>query len=223
MHDTTPILQKYATQGCPVDCGRNWSHKHQLLMLQRGPHRSALAKKAVIQLQHKTTEKVQHGYAQVVKWGDIKNNIPPKLKISPVAMIPHKSKPFCCILDLSFGLEHEGMKYPSVNKLTTKLANQKSMGQLGFVVWRLVHVMEANQEQGFPFWFAKLDIKDGFWQMAVKNEDAWNFAYVLPSLCKSTDIDETELVIPNSLQMGWCESPPFSAQAQKQPGTSWST
>ena len=45
--------------------------------------------------------------------------------------------------------------------------------------------------------------------MAVKNEDAWNFAYVLPSLCKSTDIDETELVIPNSLQMGWCESPPL--------------
>ena len=32
-HDATPLLQKYATQGCPVGCGRDWLHKHQLLML----------------------------------------------------------------------------------------------------------------------------------------------------------------------------------------------
>ena len=68
---------------------------------------------------------------------------------------------------------------------------------------------KPTKNKAFHSGFMKLDIKDGFWQMAVKNEDAWNFAYVLLSLCKSTDIDETELVIPNGLQMGWCESPPF--------------
>ena len=122
-------------------------------------------------------------------------------------MIPHKSKPYRCILDLSFALEHNGVKYPSVNKLTVKLANQQSMGQLGSVVWRLVHTMETNREQGFPFWFAKLDIKNGFWRMTVANNNAWNFAYVLTSLRNSTNINKTELVVPNSLQMGWCKSP----------------
>ena len=208
-HAATPLLMRYATHGCPVDCGKNWSRDHILLMLRRGPHQSALARKAMIQLRHETLEKRKHGYARVVKWGDIKNDIPPNLKISPVAMIPHKSKPYRCILDLSFGLEHNGITYPSVNELTNKLANQLSMGQLGFVVWRLINVMEANRQQGMPFWFAKLDVKDGFWRMAVKNEDAWNFAYVLPSLNKGDDVDDINLVIPNSLQMGWCESPPL--------------
>ena len=45
--------------------------------------------------------------------------------------------------------------------------------------------------------------------MAVNNDEAWNFCYVLPSLKPSTCIDDTEIVVPNSLQMGWCESPPL--------------
>ena len=208
-HDATPLLEQYAAKGCPVDCGPEWSKEHILLMIERGPHRSALAKNAVKQLRHETAEKVKQGYARVVRWGDINNNIPPKLKISPVAMIPHKSKPYRCILDLSFALEHHGFKYPSVNEATTKLAPQQSMGQLGLVVWRIIHTMEEERHHGNPFWFAKLDIKDGFWRMAVMNEDAWNFAYVLPSLGKHTSLNNTELVIPNSLQMGWCESPPL--------------
>ena len=117
-------------------------------------------------------------------------------------MIPHKSRPYFCILDLSFAFEHNRVKYPSFNKLTVKLANQHSMGQLGSVVWRLVHTMEANHKLGFPFWFAELDIKDSFWRMAVADNDAWNFAYVLPSLRNATNIDKSELVVPNSLQMG---------------------
>ena len=35
------------------------------------------------------------------------------------------------------------------------------------------------------------------------------FVYVLPPLQKSTSIDDIEMFVPNSLQMGWCESPPF--------------
>ena len=70
--------------------------------------------------------------------------------------------------------------------------------------------MARNYNVALPFWFAKLDIKDGFWRLVVNSSDAWNFAYVLPSLTnKQIDIDGTELVIPTSLQTGWCESPPF--------------
>ena len=92
-HDAISLLKGYARYGFPVDCGDNWTQEHIKLMLQRGPHRSALAKKAVRQLRQETSDKITHKYTRMVKWGDIKNNIPTKLKISPVAMIPHKSKP----------------------------------------------------------------------------------------------------------------------------------
>ncbi len=41
---------------------------------------------------------------QVVEWDSIKDNPPAELKISPIAAIPHKSKAFRSILDLSFHL-----------------------------------------------------------------------------------------------------------------------
>ena len=93
-HDAIPLLQGYANDGCPVDCGADWTAEHIELMLERGPHRSATGKAAVRQLRKETEDKIKHNYARVVKWGDIKKNPPKKLKFSPVAMIPHKSKPF---------------------------------------------------------------------------------------------------------------------------------
>ena len=65
--------------------------------------------------------KVNHKYAIIVKWGDIKNEIPKKLKISPVAIIPHKSNPFRCILDISLTLFYKGVKLSSMNEKTRKI------------------------------------------------------------------------------------------------------
>ena len=93
-HDSIILLQGYADDGCPVDCGEDWSADHIELILECGTHCSANGKKSVRQLRQETEDKVTHSYARVFKWGDIKNNIPAKLKNSPVAMIPHKSKPF---------------------------------------------------------------------------------------------------------------------------------
>ena len=36
--------------------------------------------------------KMKNRYARVVRFGDIRHKLPTKLKISPVAMIPHKKK-----------------------------------------------------------------------------------------------------------------------------------
>ena len=83
------------------------------------------------------------------------------------------------------------------------------MAQLGHCLKRIVATMATNFDPAIPFMFTKLDIKDGFWQMRVANEDAWHFCYVLPTLKKDIKETEIELVVPNSLQMGWCESPPF--------------
>jgi hypothetical protein len=208
-HEAAPLLNNYSKNGHPVDCGPDWPRDHIISLLERGPHRSALSKAAIAQLLDETNEKVKHGYARIVQWKDIRNNIPKKLKISPVAMIPHKSKKFRCILDLSFKLYLKGKEYSSVNETTNKLAKPQSMVQLGSSLKRLIAKMADNYDVQKPFRFAKLDIKDGFWRCAVNNTDAWNFCYVLPTLAKDTAINNPQIVVPNSLQMGWCESPPF--------------
>jgi hypothetical protein len=66
--------------------------------------------------------------------------------------------------------------------------------------------MALSKDKATPFMFSKVDLKDGYWRMAVNAEDAWNFTYVLPG---GKPGDPVQLVIPDALQMGWSESPPF--------------
>ena len=212
-HPAAPMLKKWALHGCPVDCGPNWPEEHIIAALQKGPHISSTHKEAIIALELETAEKIAGGYARVVKWKDIKGNLPPKLKLSPVAMVPHKSRKFRTILDLSFRLKYQGTHLESVNGATNKKAPPESMVQLGLCLHRLVAKMADNHNPEQPFVFSKIDIKDGFWRLAVNDEDAWNFCYVKPSTNPTTSIDDTEIVVPNSLQMGWCESPPFFCAA----------
>ena len=214
-HDATPMLQTYAREGCPVDCGPDWSSDQIKALLIRGPHKSALSKKAISFLRNETADKVSEKYAKIVTWGEIKDNIPQRLKISPVAMVPHKSKSFRCILDLSFGLRVGKHRYKSINETTNPQARQESMLQLGKTLRRIIYTMEANRHKNKQFYFTKLDIKDGFWRLAVNDVDAWNFAYVLPSTDPNIAIDDIEIVVPNSLQMGWSESPPFFCSASE--------
>ena len=209
LHPAATLIKHYSDHGCPVDCGKNWTHDHIEAAILRGAHPSADSKLALKALHDETATKVKNGYSKVVRYGDIKNNLPPQLKISPVAMIPHKSRSFRTILDLSFRLRLKGTLMPSVNSETTKQAPAESMIQLGLCIQRLVATLADNFDPHKPFKFAKLDIKDGFWRMAVNNEDAWNFCYVLPQEHSPTNIDDTQIVVPNCLQMGWCESPPF--------------
>jgi hypothetical protein len=70
----------------------------------RGPHQSALSLEALTHFAEETDEKVRTKQARIVLWDDIKDNPPKQLKISPIAVIPHKSKAICSILNLSFQL-----------------------------------------------------------------------------------------------------------------------
>ena len=103
-------------------------------MINRGAHRSALGKQSVRQLRQETNDKIVHKYSRVLKWVDIKDNIPTKLKNLPVAMIPHKSKAYRFILDLSFKLFHRGIRFASVNENTNKKARPEAMVQLSQVL-----------------------------------------------------------------------------------------
>ena len=128
-HNAAPTLTKYATHGCPVNCGEDWTTEQINMALKYGAHPSAKVPEALKCLIAEAQTKVANGFAKIIKWKDIKNNIPTKLKISPLAMIPHKSRKFRGILDLSFKLKTKNKEtFESVNEATIKLAHHESNG-----------------------------------------------------------------------------------------------
>ena len=215
-HPATPLLQKFSTDGCPADCGPAWTTAQIEAAIQHGPHKSARSPEARSALRHEAQQKVKQGFAKLIKYKDIKDDIPPQLKVSPAACIPHKSRKFRVILDLSFRLRFEKTFINSVNDNTRQQAPSEAMGQLGSCFKRLVATMADHCNHANPFYFSKLDVKDGFWRMVVAEDQAWNFAYVLPAEDGAlVSLEDTELVIPDALQMGWCESPPFFCTASE--------
>ena len=60
--------------------------------LIQGIHPSEYADDVIKALQEETHKKVSNIYAKVIRYGDMEKSLPEKLKISPVAMIPHKSR-----------------------------------------------------------------------------------------------------------------------------------
>ena len=120
------------------------------------------------------------GQAKLVLWDDIKHNPPPQLKISPIAAIPHKSKAFRSILDLSFSLRLKNVGIlESVNDTTVKMAPRGALDQLGQALSQIIHAF-AEADEDTKIFMTKWDIKDGFWRMDCKKGEEYNFAYVLP-------------------------------------------
>ena len=211
-HPAATILLQYASEGCPTRTGTPWTVAQMRTAIARGPHVSALVQDAMDQLDEEILEKVLNGQARIVKWNDIRHNPPPQLKISPIAMVPHKSRPYRAILDLSFPVRmHMAEDVPSVNTNTVKTAPQGAIDQIGHVLPRIIHAFASVSDSDVVF-MAKWDIKDGFWRLDCEQGEEWNFAYVQPSSFASGDIS---LVIPTSLQIGWIESPPYFCAASE--------
>ena len=126
-------------------------------------------------------------------------------------MIPHKSRLFREIFDLSFGIKlADGNIVPSVNKGSVKTAPQGAINQMGHVLMRIIHAF-AQAEPEDKIFQAKWDIKDGFWRLDCQEGEEWNFAYVLPQ----EEGEPIMLVVPTALQMGWIESPPYFCAASE--------
>ena len=213
-HPATDLfLNHYATHGCPVDCGEDWTMDQLLAALRYGAHPSAKDPVARQCLLDETRDKVKQGFARVMKWKDLMHSPPANLKLSPVAMIPHKSRAFRCILDLSFTLKISKAK--SVNESTVKQAPPEAMNELGSALKRIIAHLADSQLRQRTLYFSKLDIKDGFWRMIVNALDAWNFCYMIPPATPDTPIEDIDIVIPDCLQMGWAESPPFFCAASE--------
>ena len=83
-------MYAYSNNVCLADCGEDWTVEQIEAELWRGPHPSEYAYDAMKVLHEETRNKVSNGYAKVIWYGYFKNNLPEKLKISPVAMITNK-------------------------------------------------------------------------------------------------------------------------------------
>jgi hypothetical protein len=209
------MLLDFAHDGCPAETGDDWNLDLLDEAVRHGAHPSALDPIAAEALITETMRKVDEGFARIIPWKTLRDQLPAKLKVSPIAAIPHKSRLFRMILDLSHGFRLVEVDCPSVNDGTTDAkAPMESMAELGSVLPRIVHAMATTPVDSTPFLFAKLDIKDGFWRMVVPENDEYNFAYVLPQL-PGDENSEPQIVVPSSLQMGWKHSPPFFCAASE--------
>jgi hypothetical protein len=164
------------------------------------------------QLHTEALEKEKKGQCKIVDYEMLKRKgLPPQLKISPIAMIPHKSRLFRAILDLSFRIKlQDGSYIPSVNETTTLQAPAGAIDQMGHALHRVIHAF-AEADEDAKIFMAKYDIKDGFWRLDCQSGEEWNFAYVLPQEAGKP----IKLVVPTSLQMGWVESPPYFCAASE--------
>ena len=122
-HPAADILRNWATCGCPTRTGRNWTKDEMWEAVERGPHRSATTPEAIKHFAEEIKEKLRMNQACLVPWDDIKDNPPPQLKISPIVAIPHKSKAFRSILDLSCA---EGQqRYQSIASIMGTTTNKQ--------------------------------------------------------------------------------------------------
>ena len=209
------MLQEYGTNGCPVEIVSDWTLEQLDQAVSYGAHPSASAPEAAQALRDEALDKVKQGFARLVPWSTLRKEIAAgrKLhsKISPIAAIPHKSRLFRMILDLS----HKGQRRlgpdqkQSVNQLTDEAAAPSlSMAQLGSTLGRIIYAVGSQPKSEGPIVFCKLDIKDGFWRMCVPSNNEEQFCYVLPQM-PGQPPDEIQLVVPAALQMGWTLQPRF--------------
>ena len=93
-HPVAEEILKYALGGFPTNTGKPWTLEDMEAAIEQGLHVSELVPTAMEQLESRIESKVIQGQAKVVLWDDINVNLPKHLKVSPIAMISHKSRLF---------------------------------------------------------------------------------------------------------------------------------
>jgi hypothetical protein len=189
--------------------GNPWTKEEIWEAVRQEPHQSALSPEAITHFAKEAAEKVHTKQAHIVAWDDIKDNPPRELKFSPIAAIPHTSKAFWSILDLSFWLKlKNGGVLASVDDTMVKTAPKGAINQIGDGLLQIIQTFAEADETAKVF-MAKWDIKDGFWRLDCTEEEEYNFAYVLPQ----PEGEPIRIVFPTLLQMWWVESPLYFCAA----------
>jgi hypothetical protein len=174
-HPFTETLRDWE-EGVPVDCGAHWTREQIDAAIHQGPHKSALTPEAMTLIAEDVAYQVQAGYAQVVDWEWLQANMPPQLKVSPLAVVPQQNRRGRMILDLAFPVlrkpkEGKGRKrrrtpddiiQPSVNDTTVRMAPEAPVKELGNVLKRMLQFMHEVPEEE-EIHFSKIDLADGYW------------------------------------------------------------
>jgi hypothetical protein len=125
---------------CPTKTGEPWPWSELKEAIARGPHQLALTPEAIEHFAEEIREKVRTKQARVVEWDKIKSNPPTELIISPITAIPHKSKAYRSILDLSFRLRLKSGRFrEAVNDTMKKIAPGGAIDQIGKCLSRIIH------------------------------------------------------------------------------------
>jgi hypothetical protein len=152
-HPFTETLREWE-EGVPVDCGDDWTLEHIDAAVAQGPHQSAMTPESLELIQEDIAYQVRAGYAEVVEWSWLRENLPAQLNISPLAVVPQANRRGRMILDLSFPVLRQTQKKPgqkrkrereardilqaSVNDTTIRLAPEAPVKELGNVLKRLL-------------------------------------------------------------------------------------
>jgi hypothetical protein len=215
-HSFGETLQEWQT-GVPVDCGKPWQREAIDAAVKRGPHPTARAAGAIALVHEDVAYQIKAGFSKIALWDDIKDNLQPTFKISPVAVIPQAGRRGRIILDLSFAVRLDqklGQRRPgvvlqeAVNDTTVPLAPKKPVREIGKVLPWLLEFM-AVAPAGQKILLSKVDLSDVFWQIIVEEAARWFFCYVMPCPPGSPIC----IVIPSASQMGWMESPQYFCTA----------
>ena len=92
-HPAVDWLLQYATKGCPMETGQDWTMKMIQAVIDRGLHESAMIPEAMAYIQSEVFDKVRIGKAKIVKWiGKFKCSSPEQLKVSPISSILHRER-----------------------------------------------------------------------------------------------------------------------------------
>lgn len=75
-------------EGVSVDCGGNWTMEQIEAAIQQGPHKLALDLEAITLIEEDVAYQVQAGYAQVMEWETLQQQLPLQLKVSLLAVVP---------------------------------------------------------------------------------------------------------------------------------------
>ena len=94
MYLAAGLLHEYVKHDCPVAVGRDRTIEELEAGVKKGPHISALALDKIDQMQVEAREREKQVFAKIFNREKLKENLPSELKLSPLAMIPHKSRKY---------------------------------------------------------------------------------------------------------------------------------
>ena len=76
LHNAAALIDAYSQEEWPADCGEEWTVEHIEAALCWGPHPLADAEYEMKSRHYETKKKVINWYAKVIRYGELKKNLP---------------------------------------------------------------------------------------------------------------------------------------------------